>query len=398
MTKIEWTNETWNPIIGCSKISEGCKNCYAEKMANRLSSIALSKPDEESGFDISGIGAYSMVTNNGKWNGETRIVPNQLEKPLKRKKSTMYFVCSMGDLFHESVDFDWIDKVVDIINQCPQHIFQILTKRPKIMQRYFKELDNKIPKNVWLGVTAENQQRANKRIPILLQIPAKVHFVSVEPMLSAIDFKEVGAIKFQNWVKTGETQYELDWVISGGETGQNARPLFPDWVRSLRDQCQAGNITFFFKQWGEWTPISHLNKVDFELLQIGKYKASNIKEGALMCKVGKKKAGSLLDGKEYKQFPKFLIKVMKNSKINFQIEQNWGSGCKGWIYFEATENTPIEELKIIAINECKKDWERITSFPKLIGQHVPFRPTVSVFQYSNGKKVKNGIRFKTKWR
>lgn len=139
------------------------------------------------------------------------------------------------------------------------------------MKKYFEGYNchiSKLFENVWLGVTAENQEQANIRIPVLLQIGAKVHFVSIEPMLEAIDFKEVALIKFQNWIKTNETQFELDWIICGGETGPNARPLHQDWVRSLRDQCERANVPFFFKQWGN------------------------------------KKAGCLLDGKEYKQFPK----------------------------------------------------------------------------------------------
>ena len=257
MSKIEWTNETWNPIIGCSKISEGCKNCYAEKMAYRLACMELSNHEHQYN--------YANVVGNGMnrgWNGKTHCQEHQLEKPLKRKKPTMYFVCSMGDLFHESVPFEWIDKVFDIMEDCPQHTFQVLTKRPIIMYEYMKRYGvGAMADNIWLGVTAENQEQANKRIPVLLQIPAKVRFVSVEPMLEEILFwndwleqpsypsdrlKGIAyAVKYLAWA---EWKCGIDWVICGGESGTNARPMHPDWVRNLKDQCESANVPFFFKQ------------------------------------------------------------------------------------------------------------------------------------------------------
>ena len=272
------TNKTWNPIIGCSKISEGCKNCYAEKMANRLACI------EKTGESYSNV---VTMSKNSIWSGKTHFVESALEKPLKWKKPRMIFVCSMSDLFHESVSNSWINFVMNIIQKCSQHTFQILTKRPEKMRKYFHGLNiAKILPNAWLGVTAENQEQANKRIPILLQIPAKVRFVSVEPMLSNID------------ISSFLYEAKLDWVICGGESGHNARPIHPNWVRSLRDQCKQADVPFFFKQWGAWDESSfrHFPK------RIKRYIFES--DGKLMVKIGRKKAGSSIDGKEYKQLPK----------------------------------------------------------------------------------------------
>ena len=242
MSKIEWTEKTWNPISGCTKISEGCKNCYAEKMANRLK--AMGTKGYENGFAVT-------------------LHRDKLDEPLKRKKPTMYFVCSMGDLFHEDVPFEFIDDVFLIMGLCPEHTFQILTKRPERMReymlrkrpaaaivtsRYIKKVQEYVHSdkvsqnlpNVWLGVTAENQEQADKRIPILLDTPAALRFVSVEPMIGGIN------------LEIGENEHiKLDWVIVGGETGTGARPLRYEWVKDIQGQCEAANVPFFFKKWGK---------------------------------------------------------------------------------------------------------------------------------------------------
>lgn len=257
-TKIEWTNETWNPIVGCSRVSPGCENCYAERMANRLAGMGQEK--------------YKTVVTDGKWNGATAFDPSVIDKPRDWKKPRMIFVCSMGDLFHELVPFSQILEVLVIAQKCPQHTFQILTKRPDRMREFFTDyvpyFIDLLP-NVWIGVTAENQMRANERLPILNDIPAAVKFVSVEPMLSNVDLNR--ALEDTLKWHVGGLKNCISWVICGGESGPGARPLKPEWVRSLRDQCVEVDVPFFFKQWG------------------GK---------------NKKAAGSLLDGKEYKQFPK----------------------------------------------------------------------------------------------
>lgn len=266
-SKIEWTDYSWNPVTGCSKISEGCKNCYAERMAKRLA------------------GRFGYPKDNPF---KVTLHPNKLNQPLKWKKSKMIFVCSMSDLFHFDIPKIFIDKIFSVIKACPQHIFIILTKRtfslkekiygiaPDCTHReiYF---DNSLPKNLWLGVSVENQKTANERIPILLQIPAAIRFVSCEPMLGSVDFSHLP-----------ESGAELDWVIVGGESGPHARPMYPDWVRIIRDQCQNAGIPFFFKQWGEWRFNPLMTSTPW----------NNRFE-----KVGKKKAGRRLDGREWNQYP-----------------------------------------------------------------------------------------------
>lgn len=317
--KIDWLNlpgykgETFNPIVGCTKVSPACKNCYAEKMARRISGIAIAKYNDED-FDLSGIGNYAEVILNGKWNGQTRFVPNAINKPLHWKKSRMIFVCSMSDLFHETVDYDWIDRVMKVAEECPEHIFVFLTKRPFAMKGYFDvqtEYENYIPlKNVWLGVTAENQKEADKRIPILLDIPAAKRFVSIEPMLGKIDLNLInegigldidclnGTCKSMN--ETYHDGPKLDWVICGGESGHNARPMHPDWVRSIRDQCKEVGTPFFFKQWGHWIP-EDLWPEDICLDMNKTMYAHDHNENYFP--IGTKKSGSQLDGQHHKEFP-----------------------------------------------------------------------------------------------
>ncbi|HAN19652.1 MAG: hypothetical protein A2X13_14570 [Bacteroidetes bacterium GWC2_33_15] len=309
MTKIEWTNETWNPIIGCSKISEGCKNCYAEKMANRLAYMAIKQSNSDF-LNINGIGAYTLVTLDGKWNGKTKLVPSAFKKPLEWKKPRMIFICSMGDLFHEYVPFEWIDAVFAITQKCMHHTFQVLTKRPERMLEYFKSRGITNPYlNVWLGVTTENKEEANKRIPVLLNIPAAIRFVSVEPMLSNIQLSGYTDEGYENLL-TGDVFCEgmneptkrnkIDWVICGGESGTNARPMHPDWVESLQNQCKETNTPFFFKSWGEW---AHIHVLLCNAKGIKGKKWYNIDPETALCKIGKSKTGNLIDGKEYKQFP-----------------------------------------------------------------------------------------------
>lgn len=244
--KIGWLNrpgtkgETWNPIIGCSKCSAGCKNCYAQTMALRLARM--------------GVDAYSSVVKNGGWTGNTAFVPSQLEKPLSWKKPRTVFVCSMGDLFHESVEPDWLYEVFDVMSRCPQHTFIVLTKRPKQMQSYIEHswLDrgNEFLPNVWLGVTAENQEQAAARIPHLLATPAAVRFVSVEPML--------GPVRLEPYLE------KLDWVICGCESGPGRRLMKWSWAEDLLKQCKAANVPFFMKQLSKGSPAP-LGKVAKEI-------------------------------------------------------------------------------------------------------------------------------------
>jgi protein gp37 len=233
MTKIQWTNRTWNPVTGCTKTSPGCENCYAEGMVRRLQKLPQSKEKYRNGFDVT-------------------FHPDELVKPLHWKKPQRIFVCSMGDLFHEDVSFYFVTEVLKTICKTLQHIYQILTKRPERMAMYFSVMRH-IPSNIWLGVTVCNQQEADEKIPVLLDIPAKVRFVSIEPMLESVDLKYYLP---QVWSMRGEILGAyLHWVIVGGETGVNARPMNPDWARALRDQCKETGIPFFFKQMSKKQPI-----------------------------------------------------------------------------------------------------------------------------------------------
>lgn len=294
-TKIEWTEYSWNPVSGCTPISEGCQNCYAKRMANRLRGRCGYPADEP--FKVT-------------------LHKDRLEEPLRWKKPHRVFVCSMGDLFHEDVPRWMRFEVMDIILQAKQHTFLILTKRPANMKEFFEWYYSKAGrtietiKNLWLGVTAENQQRADERIPILLQIPAAVLFVSVEPMLGPIALNAICAVVdgFAQRVKT--LLDGIDWVICGGETGPNARSMHPDWVRSLRDQCVEAGVPFFFKQWGEWLPDDQVKEP--LIVKMGHPGAPKWAINKLVCnlspglhafKVGKKAAGRLLDGREWNEYP-----------------------------------------------------------------------------------------------
>lgn len=248
-TKIEWADKVWNPITGCSPISEGCQNCYARRMANRLKGRYGYPKDEP----------FRLTFH-----------PDRLEEPLRWKKPCRIFVCSMGDLFHEKVDWFWFNKILETITRAERHTYLILTKRPERAMKWWHESFND-PPNIWLGVSVENQRTADERIPILLQIPATKKFVSVEPML--------GPVNLEDYFYYGKSRYEdtpggqryhiwdqtLNWIICGGETGPKARPMHPDWVRSLRDQCQAAGVLFFFKSWGKLDWIHDADKKDIKI-------------------------------------------------------------------------------------------------------------------------------------
>ena len=214
MSKIEWTEQTWNPITGCTKVSPGCKHCYAETMSKRLQ--AMGAPGYDNGFKLS-------------------LLPERLSQPLQRRKPTMYFVNSMSDLFQDEVPFDYVDRVMEVIEQTPWHTYQILTKRSALMGEYFNT--RSVPDNAWLGVSVEDKKFGKPRIPNLQAIKAKTRFLSVEPLL-----EDLGRISLKG----------IHWVIVGGESGHAARPMKQEWVVSLRDQCHRSNVNFFFKQWGSW--------------------------------------------------------------------------------------------------------------------------------------------------
>ena len=241
-SKIEWTEQTWNPSAGCTKISSGCKNCYAETMAIRLK------------------GRGTVGYENGfKFNP----VPSRLNDPLKRKKATVFFVNSMSDIFHENMPEEYLDRIFEVIENTPHHTYQILTKRADRMYEYFSK--KPVPSNVWLGVTVENKQQGLPRIDKLRHLKAKVLFLSVEPLL-----EDLGAMNLTN----------IDWVIVGGESGHKARPMDKEWVINIKQQCEAEGIAFFFKQCGTW--------------------------GEDKVKRSKKLNGKELEGKIWQQYPEII--------------------------------------------------------------------------------------------
>lgn len=231
-SKIEWTESTWNPVTGCTKISAGCKNCYAERMAKRL--CAMGQANYANGFELT-------------------MHPHVLEYPLGWKKPQVIFVNSMSDLFHEDVPLDYIRQIFDVMTRANWHTFQILTKRSERLAELAPLLN--WPENVWMGVTVENTDCAY-RIDDLRDVPSAVRFLSMEPLLSAVEDMNLD---------------NIDWVIVGGESGPGSRPIEKQWVRDIRKQCKNADVPFFFKQWGG---------------------------------VNKKKTGRLLDGRIYDAMPR----------------------------------------------------------------------------------------------
>ncbi|BCF96581.1 hypothetical protein PPGU19_011500 [Paraburkholderia sp. PGU19] len=374
MTSIEWTDATWNPLRGCSRVSDGCRNCYAEKVAMRFRGEG--QPYE---------GLVRMTTQGPKWTGEIKLVPAALREPFGWAKPRRVFVNSMSDLFHESVPFEFIASVFAVMSVTTRHTYQVLTKRPARMLEFFQwvkdgagcfdddAISSRLPKdipwvphhhntrrggydncgpgfpyeNVWLGVSVENQATADERIPLLLQCPAAVRWISAEPLLGPVDLERVlwpdlgdhrvDVLRGGYWneapyllgarsaalgaPKGGFTNHsdmpgKLDWVVVGGESGNGARPMNPWWARSLRDQCDAAGVKFLFKQWGEWaeqTPeqqrqlagsviMKHLSAWPDGTLGHGDFR-ENGGYGRPLFPVGKKAAGRLLDGRTHDEFP-----------------------------------------------------------------------------------------------
>ena len=300
-TLIEWCDSVWNVVTGCTKVSAGCKNCYAETYAKRFWG-------ERNFTDV-------------------RCHVDKLNDPLRWKKPQRIFVNSMSDLFHPNIPIEFIQRVYQVMINCPQHTFIILTKRaeraleivPKVLTNLFgNTLESNLP-NVWLGVSVENQETADERIPILLQIPVYKKILSVEPMLDEINLASFLTNVFMinpDKLFTKEAvepilgnKSPLDWIIVGGESGKDARSMNPDWVRKIRDDCKAAGVDFYFKQWGEWLHHSLCSaEIGLELFNHNsKYKSLDISNGVYYdtyMKLGKKKAGRLLDGVEHNKFPK----------------------------------------------------------------------------------------------
>lgn len=308
-TGIEWTDATWNPVTGCTKVSPGCDHCYAETIAHRFDGT----PAYPHGFQVT-------------------LRPERLDQPLRWRRPRRIFVNSMSDLFHDQVPDQYIARIFAVMANAPRHTFQILTKRhgrmrsllnsdafkklfdiewcripdwaPRLPDPDFVQLhhlaDGPLP-NVWLGVSVESQQWADIRVPALLGTPAAVRFLSMEPLLGPVDI--INGLG-DSWL-TG-----IDWIIVGGESGRGARPMHPDWVRSLLEQCDVAGVPFLFKQWGEWAPsyqlrseraippgpnvyAEHLIHTDLGVIR--------------MHRVGKKAAGRELDGRTWDEFPEAAV-------------------------------------------------------------------------------------------
>ncbi len=317
-SKIEWTETTWDPIAGCRVVSPGCTNCYAMGEARRLG-------------ERIGQAKYKGLTRvvNGKpvWTGEVRVWKDHLDAPLKWKKPRRIFVNSMSDLFAEGVSDETIAQVFLVMALSPQHTFQVLTKRPDRMRAFLKGRVYFPLKNIWLGVSVEDQRRANERIPLLLDTPAAVRWISAEPLLGPVDLTGIDTMHFRGaenlhaleGIKRdlmGETVGSvprIDWVVVGGESGPDARPMNPDWARQLRDQCAAADVPFFFKQWGEhwpaektkigpdgevWRTSANGNDAWF-FDEIGAAEPPPVR----FNRVGKKTAGRTLDGRTHDSYP-----------------------------------------------------------------------------------------------
>jgi protein gp37 len=300
-SSIEWTDATWNPVTGCTKVSPGCDHCYAETMHERFH----------------GKGSFATVT----------LAPHRLSVPLKWRKPRRVFVNSMSDLFHDDVSNAYIARVFGVMAACPQHTFQILTKRHNRMrsllnQEMFREsvfLANNLDQgdvlggrwplpNVWLGVSTEDQKWADIRIPALLDTPATVRWISAEPLLGQIDLTRMGPRKFASALHpstdqdTNIVRRGLDWVVVGGESGPGARPMQPAWARSLRDQCAAADVPFLFKQWGAWAPNGKRGLGDNERERcVGERNDLGMRE--VIERVGKGRAGRVLDGRTWDSYP-----------------------------------------------------------------------------------------------
>lgn len=328
MTTIEWTERSWNPIVGCAVLSPGCTNCYAMRAAWRMG-MNPATPQ------------YAGLTRkvNGKpvWTGVMRLHEPALALPLRRRKPTTWFVNSMSDLFADGVTDDWLDRVFAIMARTPQHTYQFLTKRADRMRLYLSrrplprsDLGRQIIAahgrlvwplpNVWAGVSTEDQRRANERIPQLLATPAAVRWISAEPLLGAIDLVNVTGGTATSSVLavnalTGSIYRpdkgdlapgpRLDWVVVGGESGDGARPMHPDWARQLRDQCAEAGVPFFFKQWGEWglgvgDDAYRALCAESDSVQMD---AVARRIGPTLYRVGKKAAGRRLDGAMHEARP-----------------------------------------------------------------------------------------------
>lgn len=340
-THIEWTDATWNVITGCTLVDGGCTNCYAAELAT----TRLKDHPSRAGL------ARKNAQGVAKFTGEVRFNEQWLDQPLHWRKPKHIFVCAHGDLFHEGVTDDQLDRVFGVMGAAPWHTYQVLTKRPHRAQAYLSARKNgpplqpligggllgyhpfnaemAVPHYIWIGTSISDQASVHLRIPHLLATPAAVRFISAEPLLEAIDImghlfiythadqarldaddfdEHSEPLPFNNPESTRSEEIHtprLDWVICGGESGRNARPMHPDWARSLRDQCAAAGVAFHFKQWGQWLHESH------ELSDLWDWDNADGRglihlwnDGSCSFRLRKSDAGRLLDGREHNDMPR----------------------------------------------------------------------------------------------
>lgn len=372
-SNIEWTDATWTIVQGCDPVSQGCVGCYVVPLLWRL----MHNPNPKISGPLQGL-IEKHVNLAGeeilRFTGKVALREDRLTWPLQWREPRTIFVPSHGDLFHKDVPDWFIDKVFAVMALCPQHMFQVLTKRAARVRDYLtrvratmggtplgayeliynamgrlgeeglierhpyrKILPNGMSwplRNVWLGVSCERQEEADERIPLLLQTPAAIRFISAEPLLGPLDIRRylraredamaaADAAGAMDWPGCGQamaaSQAGLHWVIVGGESGQNARPMSIQWAREIRDQCVTANVSFFFKQWGEWAPAGLIPSEtpgrfafgDYEddrsrMMEVARYPRQFTKFGArsVVKRVGKKAAGRLLDGREWNEMPR----------------------------------------------------------------------------------------------
>ena len=312
-TNIEWTNHTINFWWGCTKVSPACTHCYAEEMGRRFGPRLFGQPV------LWGAGkprferleaARKETLKIQKDFEKRRLGDSEIQRPR-------VFVNSMSDWLDEEVPLEWLAFLLETIHLCPNLDFQLLTKRPEnwgarmfevetlaistLQPMLAKWMTGFAPAHIWIGTTVENQRYADERIPHLLKIPAKVRFLSMEPLSGPVDLTRIddGKVFARDVLGIG-----IHWIIAGGESGGKAEPSHPDWFRSLRDQCREAEVPFFFKQWGEWLPDTETVFLAPDALLQRSYKGQKLDDGTLMLRVGTKLAGHLLDGQEWRQFPR----------------------------------------------------------------------------------------------
>jgi protein gp37 len=333
MSGIEWTGKTWNPTVGCSVTSPGCRECYAMKMAYRIEHMGGPAA-------LKYRGTTEKVKGNAVWTGVVRLDPAALDAPLTWRTRELVFVNSMSDLFHEALEWSAIDRVFAIMALARRHTFQVLTKRPDRMRDYLADptTERRVRlqaelirrrarigewplKHVWLGTSVEDQKRADERIPILLEVRAAVRFLSIEPLLGPVSLARAVGL---------EAAPPVDWVIVGGESGSDARPMHPGWARALRDECQQAQIPFFFKQFGQWSSVKpKTRRLTISLMPDGRDVAPSTPGSLTLWNVGKKAAGKVLDGRQWQEIPRAWVPTRQKAPNTGRGSKVKRSRCPG---------------------------------------------------------------------